>query len=109
MECINCRTKIPVDVEFCGNCGYDLRATRRTTQSLNTPKNPTFAVLLSLFLPAIGQIYNGDVKKALAMWAGYVVGLIASAVGIGWIIIFGIWIWSMVDAYNVATGKGKRW
>ncbi|MCC6232409.1 MAG: TM2 domain-containing protein [Verrucomicrobiales bacterium] len=66
-------------------------------------KNPWLAVLLSFLLAGLGQIYNGDTKKGLIM---LVVGILVS-----WTIVLyvGIWIWSMIDAHSVASGKGKTW
>ena len=72
-------------------------------------KSPVAALLLSLFLPAIGQFYNGDVKKGLAMWGGYVAGIILAAAYIGGLVMLGVWVWSMFDAYNVASGKTPLW
>jgi len=67
------------------------------------------AALLSLIPLAIGQFYNGDTKKGLAMWGGYFLSVLTAGVGIGIILFFGVWIWSMIDAYSVAAGTGRRW
>jgi len=66
-------------------------------------KEPAVALLLSFFLPGVGQIYNGDVGKGIAFLIGFWVLI---WVGIG--IVF--WIWAMVDAYQVATqiNLGRR-
>jgi len=74
-------------------------------------KNPVTAAMLSFIPMAIGQFYNGDTKKGLAMWGAYFVALIITGGtgGIGSILFLGVWIWSMVDAYSVAAGTGKRW
>ncbi len=70
-------------------------------------KNPGVALILSVFFGglAIGQFYNGDVKKGLVMAA------ISIFIGIptAGVVSFGIWIWSMIDAYNVASGKSPLW
>lgn len=70
-------------------------------------KNPTVALVLSIFLGAFGagQFYNGDWKKGLAMAAATLVLGVAT----GGLVAFGIWIWSMVDAYQVASGKWSIW
>ncbi len=72
-------------------------------------KDPTAALLLSLFLPAIGQFYNGDTKKGLMILGGYFVSFILSFVYIGILTGLGLWIWSVIDAHNVASGKGPLW
>jgi TM2 domain-containing membrane protein YozV len=66
-------------------------------------KEPAVALLLSFFLPGLGQIYNGDVGKGIGMMFGF---WILIWIGVG--IVF--WIWSMVDAYQSATNinLGRR-
>ena len=72
-----------------------------------TGKNPTVALVISIFLGAFGggQFYNGDWKKGLAMAAATVLLAIPS----GGLVSLGVWIWSMIDAYQVAGGKWKAW
>ena len=76
-----------------------------------TDKNPAVALLLSIFLPAIGQIYNGDFKKCFVMWGAYLVSTVISVVtgGLGSLLFFCVWIWSVIDAYNVASRKSPQW
>lgn len=62
-----------------------------------------------MLLPAIGQFYNGDNKKGTIMLGGYFVSFILWFVYIGFLGTLGIWIWSMVDAYSVASGKTPLW
>ena len=70
-------------------------------------KNPTVALVISIFLGSLGggQFYNGDWKKGLAMAAATLV----LAVPTGGLVAFAVWIWSMIDAYQVASGKWKAW
>jgi TM2 domain-containing membrane protein YozV len=68
-------------------------------------RNPWLSVVLSLVIVGVGQFYNGDYKKGALMLAGGIIGLVIS----GGVITFGFWIWSMIDAYQVASGKGKIW
>jgi hypothetical protein len=75
----------------------------RTGQTV-TGKNPTLATVLSL-IPGLGQLYNNDYKKAAVMFFGAMIGS-AFTVGILWLAFVA---WSMYDAYQVATGKGKVW
>ena len=70
-------------------------------------KSPGLALVLSLVIPtlALCQFYNNDWKKGLAMLLGSIIlGPFTAGVA-----SLGIWIWSMIDAYNVAKGTGKRW
>jgi TM2 domain-containing membrane protein YozV len=68
-------------------------------------KNPTIAVLLSLVLAGIGQIYNGDVKKGLVMLAVAIVGGVFTYA----LVYLAVAIWSAFDAYKVASGKSPLW
>jgi TM2 domain-containing membrane protein YozV len=58
-------------------------------------KSPGIALLLSLLICGVGQMYNGQVGKGIMMLIGCV---LLWFVFLGWI----IWIWSMVDAYTTA-------
>jgi TM2 domain-containing membrane protein YozV len=68
-------------------------------------KNPAVAVLLSFFIPGVGQFYNGDNQKGALMLGGFILSAILTMVMIGFIGMLGIWIWSMLDAYQVASSK----
>src|SRR5688572_13460821 len=124
MFCSNCGAQNADTAKFCEKCGTGLTATppppppidTRVRGLESTPprsgqvvagKNPALALVLSLVIPgfAIGQFYNGDLKKGAVMLGVSLVGIFIS----GGIITFGVWIWSMIDAYHVASGKGKIW
>jgi TM2 domain-containing membrane protein YozV len=68
-------------------------------------KNPGLALVLSLLIVGLGQFYNGDWKKGLAMLGGTLI-LGPLTAGVAWL---GLAIWSMIDAYGVAKGTTKRW
>ena len=72
-----------------------------------TGKNPTVALVLSIFLGALGggQFYNGDWKKGLAMAAASLLLGVAT----GGLVSLAVWIWSMIDAYQVASGHWRIW
>lgn len=74
-------------------------------------KTPAIAVILSFLLSGLGQLYNGDFKKCFVMWGIVVVIVILAIItgGTAAFLGFGIWIWSMVDAYNVANRKAPLW
>jgi TM2 domain-containing membrane protein YozV len=59
------------------------------------PKSPGLALLLSFFVPGIGQMYNGQIGKGIVM---LLLCVILWMVLLGWI----IWIWAMIDAYSSA-------
>ncbi len=127
MYCTSCNREYPADARRCGYCGNALveQGLMRYPIGARPPalpgpppvvsgappasRNPVTAALLSFIPMAIGQFYNGDIKKGLIMWGAYFVAGLTSEIGIGVILFFGVWIWSMVDAYSVAAGTGKRW
>ncbi|MHA7877086.1 DUF4339 domain-containing protein [Roseivivax sp.] len=58
-------------------------------------KSPGLALLLSLVIVGLGQIYNGETAKGIMMFLGC---LLLWALLLGWV----IHIWAMVDAYSRA-------
>ena len=66
------------------------------------PKSPGVALLLSFLICGAGQMYCGRVGKGILMLIGCIVLWV---IFLGWV----IWIWSMIDAYMVASGQWKAW
>jgi len=64
-------------------------------------KSPGIALLLSILIPGVGQMYNGQVGKGILMLIGCVLLWI---VLLGWI----IWLWSAIDAYQTAKAMNMR-
>ena len=123
MFCPKCGSANDDGASFCAKCGATLAAaaagaeagassgTMRTATAsagkVVTGKNPTVALVLSIFLGCfgVGQFYNGDWKKGLAM----LVGTLVLGPPTGGLVALGIWIWSAIDAHQVASGKWKAW
>ena len=129
MYCSNCGAQNADIARFCEKCGTGLVATpppppqpetrMRGVDSVPAPtapgpapgahpvtgKNPVLALVLSLVIVGVGQFYNGDPKKGALMLIGAILGFFIS----GGLISFALWVWSMIDAYQVASGKGKVW
>ena len=72
------------------------------------PKNPGLALLASFFLPGLGSMINGEVGKGVAILLLYLVSWPLILVLIGIPMMFGIWIWGMVDAYTGAQNWNRR-
>ena len=68
-------------------------------------KSPGVAVLLSFLIPGVGQFYCGESKKGGIMLAVYLLSWMTAFFVIGWAGLVVVWIWSMIDAYNIASGK----
>jgi len=80
---------------------------------MSTLRNPFLALLLSVILPGLGQIYNREIKKGLVIFgSGLSLGLlsywlsgfnkIAAAVA-----LLLLWISAAVDAYKIAKTAGQ--
>jgi TM2 domain-containing membrane protein YozV len=65
-------------------------------------KSPGIALLLSLLLPGVGQMYNGQVGKGIAFLIGYIATIF---IFLFWI----VWIWAMVDAYQTAKRMNLKY
>lgn len=73
------------------------------------PKSPGVALILSLLICGVGQIYNGQIAKGILMFIGLIV-MIGTGVFIFPIFLaVAIWIWSMVDAYHQAKAINIRY
>ena len=125
MLCSQCGTDNTEGARFCAKCGTALAlvpspaAPAEPVTTMRSPavpavggvvatptgKTPWIAVVLSLFVSGLGQLYNNDWKKGLLMFGGAVLGLMFT----GGIATLAFWIWSMVDAHQVASGKGRVW
>jgi TM2 domain-containing membrane protein YozV len=74
---------------------------------LPAKKIPIVALLLSLCVPGLGQIYNENYTKAGIMMGLCVVAIILDFTLIGLIIgiplMLGVWIWGMINAHKTAT------
>jgi len=128
MFCPKCGNPNDDAARFCAKCGGALAAPAgappggptsppvqpgvvRTAQTaagrIAVGKNPTVALVLSIFLGSLGagQFYNGDWKKGLAIAALSLLLAVPTA-GLSWL---GAWIWSMIDSYKVAKGEWSLW
>ena len=64
--------------------------------------SPLIAIILSFFIPGLGQFYTGQLLKAVLLFIAAVIfgGLSTILIGIPFYII--IWLYSMYDAYTAA-------
>src|SRR5690349_8578051 len=69
------------------------------------PKSPAVSVLLSVFIPGLGSMVNGNVGVGVAILILNIVGWILAIVLIGIPLAIGTWIWGLVDAHQSA----QRW
>lgn len=69
------------------------------------PKNPALGVILSFFIPGLGSMVNGDAPRGAIILVVYIVGWFLAFFLIGIPILFGAWVWGLVDGYLSA----QRW
>ena len=69
------------------------------------PKSPAASVLLSLFVPGLGSMVNGNAGVGVAILMLNIIGWILAIALIGIPLAIGTWVWGLVDAYQSA----QRW
>jgi len=72
------------------------------------PKNPGIALLISFFIPGVGSLYAGKVSTGVIILACYIVSWILTIVLIGFVGVFGFWVWGMIDAYQAAQAWNRQ-
>ncbi len=77
-------------------------------------KEPVISLILSLFIPGLGQIYNTQIKKGIIMFIAYVLSIVlvyftwSHFVGFCIMILpLAIWLYSLYDAYRGARNINK--
>ena len=124
MLCASCGQANAEGASFCRNCGNPLSipasAKVATLASATSPveigvsrlavnKTPTVALIFAVFW--LGQFYNGDFKRGVLLILLESVALVFSAPTFGAtaLLFWVIWLWGIVNAYNVASRKTPLW
>jgi TM2 domain-containing membrane protein YozV len=81
---------------------YDIEKTKRKR------KIPVLAALLSIIIPGLGQIYAGDMLRGFALLAGLGLSFCLMALIIGFLTFPAIWIFAVVDAYNMVKKQNDK-
>jgi TM2 domain-containing membrane protein YozV len=71
------------------------------------PKNAGIAILISFFIPGVGSLYAGKTSTGVIILVGYIVSWVLTLVIIGFVGIFGFWVWGMIDAYQAAQAWNR--
>lgn len=58
-------------LEFCGTCGSRADLCTCWDSPRREEKSPVVAALLSLLIPGLGQLYNGEVTKGIVFFIGW--------------------------------------
>lgn len=101
--CRDCGATINRRAEICPECGIRQRPPETDTPTVSPPttteKDPGLAAVASAVVPGLGQIYNGQIVKGIAL--GIVVFLSAITI-VGLVIAIPLWIYLVFDAYRTA-------
>jgi len=65
--------------------------------------SPLLALVLSFFIPGLGQFYTGQFLKAVLLFLAAVIFGLLSTILIGIPLYLIVWIYSMFDAYTKAN------
>ena len=112
MYCQNCGSQLPDSAKFCDRCGAKVGTDTECSNSnieynmasiMVNKKSEALALILSLLIPGLGQIYNGQVSKGAMMIVAAIVCAVLIFVffpiGILYIVL---WIYAMYDAFKDA-------
>lgn len=104
--CARCGTPLPPDLRVRGTQGAAIqRPGAEAVAMAPVGKSPGLALVLSVLVVGLGQLYNDDVKKGAVMFVAAVLLFVPTA-AVGTLAVL---VWSGYDAYQVAGGNGKRW
>lgn len=98
--CQNCGAKIDINAEICPKCGVRVAGSSEV-------KSPILALILSFFLPGLGQFYNGHSKKGIILLVAAIISIILYVILIGALLYLIIWIYGLYDAYKSAEAINK--
>jgi TM2 domain-containing membrane protein YozV len=113
--CETCGTPISENTTYCESCGAKVGnedpsiATSTSGNQGTIPvqmdqktdrvqkKNPLIALILSLIITGVGQIYNGQVRKGVILLVVFFIVFV-----IFWPLALIVWLFGMYDAYTTA-------
>jgi TM2 domain-containing membrane protein YozV len=106
--CESCGAPLKEGDKFCEQCGAGAvapvaEATSSSEQPAvpvkgsNPEKNPIISLILSFFISGLGQVYNGETLKGVALFFGTIIGYMIFVIP-GVI----VWVYGMYDAYTTA-------
>ena len=100
--CHNCGKTLAPDAAVCMNCGV-----ANKPAVMPGAKSKLVAGLLGIFFGVFGvhNLYLGYNAKGITQLVLGIVGVLTMCILIGFLILFGVWVWSLVEAVMILTGK----
>ena len=105
--CFNCGHELDGNLKFCPQCGQDLSSKVAKQNDYPKQKSILLAIILSVLLPGLGQIYLGLDHKGAIFLIAYVISAILILLLIGFILCPVLWIWALVDTIISANAINK--
>lgn len=111
--CHNCGFELDGNFKFCPNCGYDLENKRQVrTKAYDSvvtteEKSVLVSVILSVIIPGLGHFYLGLSRKGAMFLIAYVVSAILILLLIGFVLVFIIWIWALIDVIQSTNALNR--
>ena len=112
MYCQNCGSQLPDSAKFCDRCGAKVGSATEQNSSqteynmasiMVNKKSEALSLILSLLIPGLGQIYNGQVKKGAIMIVAAVVCAFVMFLFFPLSFLYLVlWIYGMYDAFKDA-------
>ncbi len=110
--CRNCGAVISARAEICPECGVRQRpppqsSLDRAADDLLGGGNPFVAAVLSAVFPGVGQLYNRELGKGIALMAAGTVAALSVAVVVGLVFYPIVWVYAVYDAYKTAERQSS--
>lgn len=111
--CRDCGSVISDQAEICPDCGVRQRDPPKSSvdsavEDVFEGGNPFVAAVLSAVFPGLGQIYNRELEKGIAVIVASFVAALSALVLIGFILFPAVWLYAVWDAYTVADRQREE-
>ncbi len=125
-HCPYCGTKSNINEKLCQNCGASMSPSSNVCNQCGAVggikkenpvrreipqqqiKNPGVAAVLSFFIVGLGQIYNGEIGKGIALLIFWGIAIALSVILIGIPLLIILVVYGIYDAYNTAKKINER-
>ena len=111
--CRDCGSVISERAEICPECGVRQQNPPKSSvdtlvEELTGGGNPFVAAVLSVLLPGLGQLYNRELQKGIAVLGAGLIALASVAALVGIVLYPAVWLYAVWDAYVVAERQATE-